>query len=370
MAGAGRSYFVICGVALTLGLYTYVAFRLFPFATAIMAIVALLHDWVTGDRKRARRLVFGLSLAFVTVLVLTAPLLNFARTDWLRFSHRFQEVSVFTEVQNKQSAEPIIENVKRHVGMFNYRGGIRLASSLPFDDAWQPGYPMLGIPFAAFFLVGFFRNLRRLHTPLGIGLLATMVTSLTAGALTVTLETPHQTRAFIALVPAAFFAGEGLVATAAALARWLRAVPRTAPAVISIVLVIGALAEGEMYRRQLLHPEAWYDFDGSTNLIARDIRTIPPSTQVVVSPTLKGFPSDNIVRFVTGRDLDTLKSFDPATDLPYHSAERPIAYLVTPVDYPMLASGSPPRTRTSSRDSRRTPSTGSRPCATTSRSTS
>jgi 4-amino-4-deoxy-L-arabinose transferase-like glycosyltransferase len=322
--------FAASGLAMGTGLYTYIAYRLFPLALVPAGIVALARAARDGARLRAT--LIGLGTVLVTALVVTAPLLDFARSNWDRFAGRFNEVSVLAQVQEKKSYEPLIENTLRHLGMFNYRGGIRAASNLPEKDPWQPGKAMLGAPFAILFLIGLGRGLRRAGTTAGALLLATLVTSLVAGILTRVEEGPHQTRALVAVVVAAYFAADGLIALLTA----LRArAPRLAPAVpvlIGLTVAGAGAVEGTTYWRQVNHPEAWWDFAGSANAVGRFLRTAPAGAQIYLSAAMPEFPAASIIEFQSGLDPKQLPVLRPVEHVPARIADRDVLYVLTPED--------------------------------------
>jgi 4-amino-4-deoxy-L-arabinose transferase-like glycosyltransferase len=325
--------FAVSGLALGIGLYGYIAFRLFPLGLVPAGLVALARAARAGGARGARRVALGLAVALLAALLANAPLIGFAATNWNRFAGRFAEVSVLTQVQEKRSFEPLIENTLRHVGMLNYRGGIRAVSNLPEKDPWQPGTAMLGAPFAALFLIGLGRTVRRAGTAGGALLLATLASSLIAGILTRVEEGPHQTRALVAVVVAAYCAGEGLIAALCSLRGW---VPRLAPAVpllVAVTLAGAGYAEGSTYWKQLNHPEAWWDFPGEANAAGRFLRDAPPGARIYVSASLREFPSDAIVEFVSGIDPRSLAVLSPVGDVPARVADGDVVYALTPRDY-------------------------------------
>ena len=325
--------FAAAGVGLGAGLYTYIAFRLFPLGLVPAGLVALARGARLGGRERARRIAAGLAVALLTALLVTGPLILFAATNWSRFTGRFSEVSVLTQVQEKRSLDPLIENTLRHLGMLNYRGGIRAASNLPENDPWQPGVAMLGGPFAALFLIGLGRTLRRAGTTGGALLLATLTTSLIAGILTRVEQGPHQTRALVALVVVAYCAGDGLVAVVRALRDRLPRLAPLAPALCALTFAGAAYAEGSTYWRQLNHPEAWWDFPGEPNAVGRFLRTASPGGHIYLSAALRDFPDDAIIEFLSGVDPRTLPQLDPVADVPARVSDRDVVYALTPRDY-------------------------------------
>ncbi|HEY3109036.1 MAG TPA: PA14 domain-containing protein [Chloroflexota bacterium] len=323
--------FAASGLAMGTGLYTYIAYRLFPLALVPAGLVALAR--AAGRRDRLRATLIGLAIALVIALIATAPLLNFARSNWSRFSGRFNEVSVLTQVQERKSYDPLIQNTLRHLGMFNYRGGIRAASNLPEKDPWQPGTAMLGAPFAILFLIGLGRALRRAGTTAGTLLLATLVTSLVAGTLTRVEEGPHQTRALVAVIVAAYFAGDGLIALLAALRERVPRLAPAAPLLVGVALVGAGAVEGATYWKQVNHAEAWWDFAGASNAVGRFLRAAPPGAQIYLSASMPEFPAGSIIEFQSGINPKQLPVLKPVENVPARIADRDVLYVLTPEDY-------------------------------------
>lgn len=324
-------WFAASGFVLGTGMYTYIAFRLLPLALVPAGIVAVARAARRGESVRP--ILAGFAVAIVTAVLVTLPLLEFARSDWDRFAGRFNEVSIFAQVRETRSYQPLIENTLRHLGMLNYRGGIRAATNLPGNDAWQPGAAMLSLPFAILFLLGLGRTIRRAGTPGGALLLGTLFSSLLAGLLTRVEEGPHQTRSLVAIVVAAYFAGDALIA----LLSWLRerapVAARSAPLVAGLVVAGTGVFEGVTYWKQLNHPEAWWDFIGGANAVGRFLRATPRDAQLYVSSSLPDFPAGAIVELQSGLGAKQMTILRPVEHVPARVTGRDVVYVLTPEDY-------------------------------------
>src|SRR5207247_6797265 len=107
-----------------------------------------------------------------------------------------------------------------------------------------------------------------------------------AGTLTRLEEGPHQTRSLVAIIVAAYFAGDGLIALLSMLRDRLPRLAPVLPALVGVTLAGAGAVEGATYWKQLNHAEAWWDFAGASDAVGRFLRTAPPGTQVQLSASI------------------------------------------------------------------------------------
>jgi len=197
---SGKSkWFVLAGVMLGLGAYTYGAARLLPPILAVAVLPDLLRAILrvrTGDRGeivRARCL--GLiGLAF-SALLTALPMIWYFVTHPGQFSTRAASVTIWQYVHEpSQVVMEILQNVPRVLGYFCCLGSTTVSSGLPD----YPGITPLLAPFLAVgFLGALWHSAHLLHRLVWLWWLIGLVPSM------VTIEAPHPLRMLVAIVPTA-----------------------------------------------------------------------------------------------------------------------------------------------------------------------
>lgn len=141
----GVGWFALTGIALALAIYGYYPGRFGPVVVA--AALAVLF-WRLGWQA-ARRALPGLVVATVGAAIVLTPLAWFALTNPDAFFRRSGQVFLLAPrfLEGKTALEAIEQNLVAHAVMFNWRGE-------PNARHHAPGWPMLDVVSAAFFVLG------------------------------------------------------------------------------------------------------------------------------------------------------------------------------------------------------------------------
>lgn len=287
----------LCGLCLGLGLWMY-------YTSRVMAVVLVLAaPFLYGARVRRHARSFALlGASAVAVAVLAfSPVLQFAAGHPDQFNGRLGEVSVFKEVRDQASFEPIASNVERHVLMFNWEGDRNGRHNLP--DA-----PELNVVLAGLFVLGLGVALARLRAPEYRLLVAWAVLMLLPGVLSVSFEAPQTSRTMDEINPAVLVATLPLALLVRAASR-ARApeVPvanaRRGRAAATAVVALAVLASGVVdvhryFAVQQRDPRVVSDSSGAATLLAREANRLPDGAAVFVDENLVGDPT---VQFLAPR---------------------------------------------------------------------
>jgi 4-amino-4-deoxy-L-arabinose transferase-like glycosyltransferase len=134
---------LLAGLLLGLGMYTYLAIRL-----VVIVIFLYLGLRLLLERNFLRRYWQGLLLFFVIYVLTFAPLGFTYLKNPFTFLNRTEQVSIQHDIEAAGGAlQPLWESVRRHVRMFHVEGDRNPRHNLP-------GQPMLDPITGAFFLLG------------------------------------------------------------------------------------------------------------------------------------------------------------------------------------------------------------------------
>lgn len=190
--------FALAGFFGGLGLYTYIAYRIFP----AIAVAFLLSPGTWQKLKQNwRGLLTG---AFIAILVV-APLLNFYWKNRESFNDRIQRTAVWNTRGSDLSATAlVVDSTLKTLGLFTYRGD-------PIDRHNVNEEPMLS-PFACgFFLIGIGIAVVNFRKRYAAFLLLYFFFTILPGILSV--DSPHSSRTVGSVIPAILFTTIGLVAS-------------------------------------------------------------------------------------------------------------------------------------------------------------
>jgi 4-amino-4-deoxy-L-arabinose transferase-like glycosyltransferase len=196
--------FVLAGFFGGLGLYTYIAYRIFP----AIALAFLLSP---GNRSKLkehwRALAGGI---FVSILV-AAPLLNFYWKNRESFNDRIQRTAVWnTRATDLSPLELIADSTIKTVGLFTYRGDA-------IDRHNVNEEPMLSKFASGFFLIGLTIALINIRKPYAAFLIIYLFLTFLPGILSV--NAPHSSRTVGSVIPAILLVTLGLAASANLIAK-------------------------------------------------------------------------------------------------------------------------------------------------------
>jgi hypothetical protein len=193
------------GVAAAAGLFFYFTSQLLPLVLAVVVLHHLFIQWRTGRVGRTGRSAFvrrygvGLAVCAAAFLLTAGPLALYAVTRPGDFAARANAVTVFRDVEQARSLEPIFANARAHLLMFQVRGdnnGRHNWSGHPMLDPLTGGLSMAGLALALAAGAG-------LPTIL---LVAWLPIALAGGILSSIWDAPQSHRSIDALVPVVILA--------------------------------------------------------------------------------------------------------------------------------------------------------------------
>lgn len=172
--------FALAGTALGLGLNMYYSSRLMPLVLALYVG----HRVLAERANFFRRQLGGLVVFCVTFLITVSPLAEYAVQHPADFNSRTETVTVFKEAADSHSYQPVVENLRKHLLMFQYAGDRNGRHNLP-------GAPMLDQVMAALFGLGLMMVALRVHTREGFFLAGWFAVMLAGGVFSLSFEAPQ-----------------------------------------------------------------------------------------------------------------------------------------------------------------------------------
>jgi hypothetical protein len=197
---------IAAGVIGALGLYTYIAYRIFPFV-----VLAYLLEKVV--RKHLRPQMKGILAAAVVSLLIIAPLARFYMEHAESLTDRMKRTQVWRQHPGKEGAGPVslvLDSAARTFGMFTYRGDAIARHNIKEE-------PMLSPFLTAFFILGFFLTILNFRAKYARFLLLYFFLTLLPGILSV--GAPNVPRVFGSLPVAFLFTAFGMFGAASILRR-------------------------------------------------------------------------------------------------------------------------------------------------------
>lgn len=292
MRGKHLINFFFGGLAIGLGFYTYIAFRVSPLII-LCGFLAYWHflkkDYDREEYRHARdRLVRGLVLFFITALLVGLPLGLYYWLNPADFLGRTSQISIFSQ-GNPLGVLGL--NFLKTLGMFNFVG----------DHNWRhnlSGQPLLfwpiGLLFAAGFLRSFIKLFRRWKSH---GHLApiplTLICWFLLGLLPVILSSegiPHALRALMVMPVVFLWAGEGAWWFFSTLKNWYGTYdkhPHEAALVSTMVLLVflaslGLFEYNRYFKTWAQNPNTISEFTHDYVKIAETINSLPPGVKKYV----------------------------------------------------------------------------------------
>jgi hypothetical protein len=238
-----RKWFILAGLTLGLGAYTYGAARLLP----VIVLVAILPELMLRIRagrpaaRASRKLTANLGFLVLGAVFTALPMIWYFATHFGQFSARAGSVAVWQYVHAPLDIGlEIGRNVPRVLGYFCCAGATTLYNGLPDF----PGVSPLLAPFLALGLAGAILNSRHLtHRLIWLWWVIGLLPSIT------TIEAPHPLRMLVAMAPTAvlialgpFYVGHWLTAIPARIGMHSWTTNRFATLRTSCVLCAGVIA--------------------------------------------------------------------------------------------------------------------------------
>jgi 4-amino-4-deoxy-L-arabinose transferase-like glycosyltransferase len=318
----------LAGLILGLGMYTYLAIRLVVLAVAGYLVVRLALE------RNFLRAHFGRLLLFGCLWAVTfAPLaVTYFKNPFL-FTNRSSEITIQRDIDAAGGKlDPLLENVRRHLLMFNVEGDHNPRLNVP-------ARPMLDPIMGTLLVLAFVRALMSLPDQRVVLLLTWMVAAMLGGILSNLSESPQAYRTFDVLPVLCLLIGELLARLRLRLVQLLRAVatPRAVAQVASGVALAVALGLSTALNLQgffgvfATDPRVYIGFTPLETAIARELVSVPDPTSYFLSSKLYHF---SVPRYFMA-DLSrppgappTYQLFSGLEDLPLaSSAERDVTLL-------------------------------------------
>lgn len=216
------SDFAIGGVISGLMMYTYLSSRLALATLGVFAIYFLLAAEggpVAAWRRHGR----GLALFLFAWTVAVAPIAVTHITDPFTFGNRVSEISIFKDVRECRSYEPLRQNIRDHLKFFHQTGDHQTKHNLPNEPHADPLVGLL-------FVLGLAYALLRLRDPRRGLLWLWLLFGMAGGVFSRHFESPQSYRTLTA-VPAVALLAADVLARIARMSAGLLAAPAIADAV-------------------------------------------------------------------------------------------------------------------------------------------
>ena len=287
-----RMDFVWAGAALAAGMYSYIAFYLFPLAV----VLYLLYKAVT-ERDFVNTHAANLVRFTVTALLILSPLLVYAIAHPDLFIFRSEQVYLGNNLGNTGFLTQLGDNVSKALLMFNYHGAEWPEHNLPGEPMFDPASGIL-------LVLGLGYALWNWRKPLYLLLLAWFGAGLLTSVLT--YENPHATRS-IAVMPAAFFFVviilDRLWSEAKPVLRSRLMRPITVGIIAGLLVYIGLYNFTTYFVRMQSDPTVWSAFEPEINNAGYRIAALRGQYVFFLSSRFYYSP---IVEFLTYRPGDDL----------------------------------------------------------------
>ncbi len=310
--------FILAGVLMGLGMYTYLASRL-----VVLAILAYVGYRAVIERGYLRRVWPGLVMFLLAYTLVFAPLATTYVRDPFTFLNRSRQVSILNDMRAQYTLEnapspivrgvlekvglptditfqPLKESIVKHLRMFHFEGDYNARHNIP-------GEPMLDTVTGVLFAVGLAIALWRWRDHRYGLILIWIGVTLLGGVLTLVREAPQAYRT-LGVVPAiCLLAGDTLARLSAGLTKvFNRTLPTQrsltrhfGPLFISVALLVAGLANVDAFFHRWATARATYlAFSPMETTVAREVAARLSTHSIYLSPTLYwGSP----VRYLTYR---------------------------------------------------------------------
>jgi sugar lactone lactonase YvrE/4-amino-4-deoxy-L-arabinose transferase-like glycosyltransferase len=313
-----RTDFLWGGLALGLGLHTYVPFRLIPFVIALFLLYKVLTGLYRNGGKRGflRRSGLGVAIFVLASFMVFAPLGQYALNNWKAFTSRAKEASILTKRDQPDLTKALWKNTRAHLLMFNYWGDRNGRHNLP-------GEPMLDFATAVLFALGLGYSLYRWREPRSFFFLTCFVVLLLSGILSVDFEAPQALRAIGTLPAACFFACLTLERLWVGCRRSFgsRAGLPALAIVVPLLAYSGWANFHTYFYRQARDFAVWNAFSTPETLTARTMKALGHEYDFYVSSFFYEHPT---LRFIAP-DVTAYKRWDVSGGLPFREpGEKPL----------------------------------------------
>ena len=337
-----RWQWALAGVLLALGMNTYTAFRVVPFIVAAFlafwivraALIARARSRRGDESAAARRAALrhdlqGIALLAGAAFTAVLPLGVYIVQNWDVFTGRMRHISILNDVERLGSVQPIVENFKKTLYMFNWQGDQAALNNLP-------GAPMLDTLAALLFVLGLayalWYALRARSAPVLYVLWFAGILSL--GVLSVAHEAPTARRT-IGMIPLVYLLVALVVDQLLRAWRiaWRGVGQRVFDVGVVAVVAVVMLANARVYFQvQAPDPSVWAAFSPNESAVGRFLASLPSDSTVLITPQYEHHSAVKLI----GRD-HPYRALNPVDDVPYRGpASQDLVYILEPVDRPLL----------------------------------
>ena len=322
-------HFLLGGVWLGLGMYTYLASRL-----VVLAVVTyLLYRWI-AERGFVQRAGWGIILFFLAYTLTFAPLATTYAKNPFAFLNRSRQVSILNDMKaaydpqhplpapvravfqaahlpTEVSFRPLWVNVIKHARMFHVEGDYNPRHNIP-------GEPMLDSITGVLFLYGLFYALRYIRDHRQGLLLTWLVIPLLGGILSLVQEAPQAYRTLDAVIAIALLAGEVVGTMPLPLGDTTARRDRIYWGLVSTLLGVAAfLNVFTFFQKWARDDRVWMAFSPMETAVAREVVARLPTNDVYLSPTLYWGSPLRYLSFNTTREgTPPYHLIQPVEDLP------------------------------------------------------
>ena len=313
--------YALSGFLTGLSVYTYLSARL-AAATLLLYILYWLLTDPNGLRSSLRRSWLGLAILVVATIVAVAPIAVTYVTDSFTFNNRVSEISVFRDVREQGSLEPLTQNIGDILKFFHQTGDLQGKHNLPGEPMTDPITGLLFAIGVAYAIIGW-RDQRYFL------LLIWLMFGLAGSFLSSQHESPQSYRALTALPAIVLMAAEVLDRVARALYRALHDqsvsneypfLPLWAAGGTIVLALLGAtLWESNVYfGRQAASIDVLRGFNPTENSVAREtMAALQAGDEVYLSPR---FSSYSPLRFLVYGVMKAKTGKNTLDDRPYRVA--------------------------------------------------
>ncbi len=296
-------YFALAGLSLGFGLAFYRVFQIF------LPVVGLffLHAAI-ARRQMLRRAWLGWLLVGIGLVLAILPVLIFAYEQPDSFFSRTQDTYIFTGKTPEERIPALVENIRKHVLMFHYRGDPNGRHNLPGD-------PMLDAIVGALMVLGLALSLRRFWQPKALLLLTWTIVMLLGGILSLDFEAPQSLRAIGTLSSAYLLA---VVPIDALWRFWRETRPgRRFPRLfvwplVALLVYVGVINVNKYFVRQANDFAVWNAHSTPETLAADLLLAESAEADFYVTSYFHGHPAINFI----ARGLPAYQRLETTTHLP------------------------------------------------------
>ncbi|MGE5463208.1 MAG: glycosyltransferase family 39 protein, partial [Syntrophothermus sp.] len=332
--------YALGGLLMGLSIYTYLSARL-AAATLLLYILFWVLSDPSGLLASLRRSWMGLVLFGLAAVVAVAPIAVTYLTDPFTMNNRVSEISVFRDIREQNSIQPLVQNVEDILKFFHQTGDHQGKHNLPDEPMTDP---ITGLLFA----IGLAYSILRWRDQRYFLLILWLVIGLAGSFLSSHHESPQSYRSLTALPAVILMAADILDRITRAVYRMLKEqsfaqsrsyLPARIAGAIAVLALLGSTAwESSIYfGKQATSVAVQQGFNPAENRVAHQvISALQSDKDVYLSP---GFSEFSPLRFLvyglvkakTGENTLDHRPYHtilPATDFPIEDTGRDVLILL------------------------------------------